>query len=116
MKLEAYTIDAANKALGRVASEAAVILRGKNSPDFKPNVAPKNKVTIINASKVKMTGDKLKAKTYKRYSGYPGGLKEVSAQAIFEKNPKQFFRHTINGMLPKNKLRREMLKNLKIEL
>lgn len=111
-----YTIDAENKSLGRVASQSALILRGKNSPDFKPNVVSDVKLKILNITEIKLTGNKMKEKTYKRYSGYPGGLKDVKFEVLFKKNPARLFRKVVEGMLPKNRLRKKMLKNLIIEL
>jgi large subunit ribosomal protein L13 len=108
-------LDAKNKSLGRVASETAILLRGKNLPDFKPNAVPQIKVKILNLSKIKLTGKKWDEKTYKRYSGYPGGLKIRSYQSLFEKDPEEAFRKTVRGMLPKNKLRKIMLRNLIFE-
>lgn len=110
-----YEINAENRSLGRVASEVAVILRGKNSPDFQPNIVPKVKVKITNISKVRLTGNKMKEKTYKRYSGYPGGLKTIPFQKMFDKDPEKTFKKAVRGMLPANKLRKEMLKNLFVE-
>ena len=110
-----YEINVGNKSLGRVASEIASILRGKNSVDFKPNIAPKVQVKILNLSKIKLTGNKMKEKNYKRYSGYPGGLKTISFESMFTKDPEETFRKVVRGMLPNNKLRKEMLKNLVFE-
>lgn len=110
-----YTLDAKNKPIGRVASEAVSFLRGKNSPDFKPNVVPPVKVKIINLSKVKLSDAKLKNESYKRYSGYAGGLKITPKKTVFEKNPEKVLKESVRRMLPKNKLRKEALKNLIIE-
>jgi len=114
MKPETYSIDVKDKILGRVATEVAVILRGKNTPAFKPNVAPKVKVKILNADKIRLTGKKREEKTYKRYSGYPGGLKIIKFEDMFKKDPEKVFRITVKGMLPKNKLRDPRLSHLKI--
>jgi len=108
-----YTIDAKDKAIGRVAAEAAKFLMGKNATSFKRNVAPDVTVNIINASQAKVSEKKSETKTYSRYSGYPGGLKketlgEISARRGFG----EVLKHAIKGMLPKNKLRAKMLKNL----
>ena len=108
-------IDAENKSLGRIASEIVTNLRLKRNPAFSPNTVPKTRVKVINFSKVKIVGKKMEQKKYKRYSGYPGGLKYISAKKIMEKNPKLILRHAVSGMLPKNKLRKEFLKNLIIE-
>lgn len=107
-----YTIDAKNRILGRIASEVAILLRGKNSPDFQPNKVADVKVKILNIEKVKLSGNKLKDKTYKRYSGYPGGLKTIPFETEFKKFPEKTFKKVVGGMLPKNRLRKEMLKNL----
>lgn len=110
-----YTIDAAGQKLGRVASEAAMILRGKNSPDFKPNAVSGNKVKITNAAKVDLAAVKME-KEYKRYTGYPGGLiTETRAHLIDRKGYKEAFEKAVYGMLPANRLRKEFMKNLTIE-
>jgi large subunit ribosomal protein L13 len=111
-----YIIDAKNKALGRVASEAAVILRGKKEVDFAPNRLPETKVKIINIAQIKIIDRKLKQKEYKSHSGYPGGLKTTPLERVLEKKGIAFvFIKTVTGMLPKNKLRNKMIKNLIIE-
>lgn len=110
-----YTIDVKDKPLGRVASQAAIFLRGKNLTNFKPNVVPAVKVNITNLSEIKLTGNKFKDKTYQRYSGYPGGLKTETFKSAFGKNPKKVFIKAVENMLPKNRLRKEMLKNLMFE-
>jgi len=108
-----YTLDATNKHVGRVASQAAVLLMGKNSKDFKRNVAPEVKVEIKNASKASISDKKRAQETYARYSGYPGGLKKpVMAEVISKKGYSEVFKKAVSGMLPKNKLRSVMLKNL----
>lgn len=111
-----YIIDAKNKALGRVASEAAVILRGKKEADFAPNRLPETKVKIINIAQIKIIDRKLKQKEYKSHSGYPGGLKTTPLGKVLEKKGMAFvFIKTVTGMLPKNRLRNKMIKNLIIE-
>ncbi len=108
-----YTIDAQNKKLGRVASEAAKILMGKNRADFVRNAIPDVKVKITNASKADILNKKLQEKTYKSYSGYPGGLKERKMKkTVDDKGYKEAFRKAVYGMLPTNKLRPKMIKNL----
>jgi len=109
-------IDAKDRALGRTATEAALHLRGKTSTDYAPNLAPKIKVKVINISKAKVNAEKIEKTFYKRHSGYPGSLKYTSLKKVWEKNPKTAFIKIIRGMLPKNKLRKEILKNLIIEL
>lgn len=109
-----YKIDASEKKLGRLAAEVAVILRGKNKPDFLPHKLSDNKVVIFNTSKIVITGKKFEDKKYFRHSGYPGGIKEISYKDLFEKDPTEPLRKAIYGMLPKNKLRDKMMKNLKL--
>ena len=112
-----HTIDAKNKMLGRVATEAVYLLRAKNSPSFETHVKPKQKVVIINAAYIKVSGNKEKSKIYKSYSGYPGGLKETPYERAFAKNPRKVLEHAIHGMLPKNSLGKQILReNLTIEL
>ena len=110
-----YIIDAQNKSIGRVASEAACVLIGKNKSDYAPNTVADVSVEIKNASKAKIHPKKLANKSYKRYSGYPGGLKEKSMKEMIKnKGYGELFRIAVKGMLPSNKLRNSMLKNLKI--
>jgi len=109
------TIDAKNKSFGRVATEAAMNLMEKTKAGYAPNLAPKTRVKIINLSEAKATGKKLEQKIYTRYSGYPGGLKSTTLKKSLEKNPAAAFKNMVRGMLPKNKLRKIMLKNLIIE-
>lgn len=108
-----YTIDTANKALGRSAAEAAHILMGKNTTKYARNKVPAVKVFVKNASQIKITSKKLDEMVFRHHTGYRGGLKEMNLDRfIKEKGYKELFRHTVNGMLPKNKLRAEMIKNL----
>ena len=107
-----HEIDGTNESLGRLASKIAQILRGKTSPKFQPNILPNEKVFVENADKIRFTGRKLEQKKYYHYSGYPGGLKEKKVKEVFEKNPKEVLRRAVLGMLPKNRLRKEMIKNL----
>lgn len=109
-----YIIDAEGKTLGRMASEAASILRGKRKPIFTPHVDTGDYVIIINAEKVQVTGKKRKEKIYKRHTGYPGGLRELTFEKLQEKNPEEIIRHAIKGMMPNGKLGREMYKKLKV--
>jgi large subunit ribosomal protein L13 len=109
-----YKIDASGKILGRVASEAATILRGKNDPKFAPNVLSKNTVEVINAKDLKVSGDKAKTKSYSRYSGYPGGLRQKTFADFQIKSTGKVLYKAIWGMLPKNRLRSKIIKNLKI--
>lgn len=108
-----YTLDATNKKLGRLATEIATILRGKNSPDFTPNKLSGNVVEVINASKLDLT-DKLED-TYKTYSGYPGGLKhETRGSLMKRRGVSEVLVRTVRGMLARTKLREDMIKNLKV--
>ena len=105
-------IDASNQPLGRLASKIAQLLRGKHSPAFQPYILSKEKVIVTNTGKIKFTGRKLEQKKYYHYSGYPGGLSEKKMKDVFEKNPNEVLRRAVWGMLPKNRLRKEMIKNL----
>ena len=109
-----YVIDAEGKTLGRLASQAAAILRGKNKPIFTPHVDCGDYVIIINAEKVAVTGKKKHDKIYKRHTGYPGGLRELNFEQMMEKHPTEVVRHAIKGMMPKGKLGRQMFKKLKV--
>ncbi len=111
-----YKIDASNKAVGRIAGEAAVLLMGKNKPEFQRNTNPEVKVLIMNASKAKISIKKLKNKEYQRYSGYPGGLKKRTMEEVIDKKGyAEVFEKAIYGMLPANRLRKGMMKNLIIK-
>ncbi len=108
-----YTLDAENKKIGRIASKAAEYLMGKNLTDFKRNSIPEVTVEIVHTSKVSVDDKKMTQKTYSRYSGYPGGLKQPTMeQVIAKKGYSEIFREAVSGMLPKNKLRAKMMKNL----
>jgi large subunit ribosomal protein L13 len=108
-----HTIDAEGKRIGRVATQAAVLLMGKNLKEFKRNSIPEITVEIINSSKAKIDDKKMEQKTYSRYSGYPGGLKKPTMiQVIHKKGHKELFKEAVSGMLPKNKLRAKMMNNL----
>ncbi|RLE06497.1 MAG: 50S ribosomal protein L13 [Candidatus Aminicenantes bacterium] len=109
-----YLVDADNKILGRLASKIASILRGKNKPIFTPHVDTGDFVVVINAKKVKLTGRKLKEKIYYHHSGYPGGLKSITAKDLIQKKPEELIRKAVKGMLPKNRLGRKQLKKLKV--
>jgi large subunit ribosomal protein L13 len=115
MEKKIYKIDAAGKVLGRVATEAAIALRGKDQPNFERYILSQVAVTITNASQVKITGTKLTSKIHSRYSGYPGGLSHLSLeQLIAKKGYAEPLRLAIYGMLPNNKLRAKMMNNLTI--
>ncbi len=110
--MQHYTLDATNKKLGRIATEAADLLRGKNSPDYTPNILSGNTVTIVNASKIDFS-EARRDEIQTRYSGYPGGLtEEKKGRRIERLGYDSIFRHAIRGMLPDNRLRQPMLNNL----
>ena len=109
-----YTIDASGKVLGRMASEVAVILMGKNKPNFLPYKLSNNKVVVYNVSQIVLSGKKKEDKIYYRHSGYLGGIKSLTFREIFSKNPTDPFKRAVYRMLPKNKLRDKMIKNLKL--
>jgi large subunit ribosomal protein L13 len=109
-----YVIDATDVVLGRLASQAAQLLRGKHKPVFAPHVDAGDYVIIINADKVALTGNKREAKKAYRHSGYPGGLSGISYSELLEKNPERAVEKAVKGMLPKNKLATEQLKKLKV--
>ena len=109
-----YIIDAANKPLGRVATEAARLLRGKHKPTFTPNIDTGDHVIVLNVKDVILTGNKLDQKIYRHHSGYIGGMKEVPAKVMLEKNPEKAMTLAIKGMLPHNSLGRAQLKKLRV--
>ena len=109
-----YIIDAAGIPLGRVATEAARILRGKHKPTFTPNVDTGDHVIIVNAEKLLLTGNKLNNKVYRRHSGYPGGLKEITYKRLMQIMPERAMEHAVKGMLPHNKLGAQMYTKLKV--
>ena len=109
-----YIIDAANKPLGRVATEAAKLLKGKHKPTYTPNMDAGDHVIILNASEAIFTGKKLDQKVYRHHSGYIGGMKETTARVMMDKNPEKAMMLAIKGMLPKNTLGRQMLKKVRI--
>ncbi len=109
-----YVVDAQGMVLGRLASQVAAVLRGKNKPEFTPNVDTGDYVIVINCAKVVLTGNKLEQKTHKKYTGYLGGLKETTYEKLMQTKPEFIVRKAIKGMLPKNTLGREMLKKLKV--
>jgi len=111
-----YVIDATDQVLGRIATKAATILSGKHRPQYAPFLISGDHVIIVNAEKLKLTGEKLDKKVYRWHTLYPGGLKEVSARKVFETKPEKMIREAVLGMLPKNKLRKRMVKRLKIYL
>ncbi len=109
-----YLVDAEGKILGRLASKIAQVLSGKNKPIYTPFLDTGDFVVVINAKKVKVTGNKEKKKKYYHYSGYPGGMKEIVYEKLLEKKPALIIQKAVKGMLPKSKLGRKMIKKLKI--
>jgi large subunit ribosomal protein L13 len=107
-------IDAEDQVLGRVAAQAAQILRGKTKPQYTPHVDVGDFVVIVNASKIRVTGAKATDKVYYSHSGYPGGLKEEPFARAMERHPERVIEHAVKGMLPKNTLGRQQLKKLKV--
>jgi len=107
-------IDAEGKVLGRLASEVANILRGKDKATYTPHTESGDYVVIINAKKVKMTGDKLELKTYEHYTGWIGGLKTQTAKEVMARHPERIIEHAVKGMMPKNIISRHMMRKLKI--
>lgn len=115
MERKTHTIDATGKVLGRLATEIAVLLRGKQKSDFVPYRDMGDFVIVKNVSKLKITGKKMEQKKYFHHSGFLGGVKEVPLKKIFKTNPAEVLKKAVFGMLPKNKLRAEQIKRLKSE-
>jgi len=109
-----FIVDLEDKVLGRAAAQIARVLRGKNKAIYTPSVDTGDFVIVLNAEKVRLTGNKLGSKMYYRHSGYPGGIKSISAEKLLQKKPEELIRKAVRGMLPKNKLGRQMIKKLKV--
>ena len=109
-----YLIDASGKTVGRLATQAATLLMGKNKPSYTPFLDMGDHVVVINAEKVVFTGRKLQDKVYRHHTGYPGSLKEITAQKQMDRHPERILESAIRGMLPKTKLGRKMGKKLKV--
>ncbi len=109
-----FVADAQEIVLGRLSARIAAILRGKHKAIYTPHTDTGDYVIVINASKVRLTGNKLQQKTYERYSGYPGGLRSVTAKTLLATKPEEIIKLSVRGMLPKNALGRKMLKKLKV--
>lgn len=109
-----YLMDAEGKVLGRLSTEVARILKGKKKPTYTPHVDTGDFVVVVNAGKVTLTGKKMKDKIYYHHTGYPGGIKEISAEKLLAKKPAEMIRIAVRGMLPKNSLGRQMIRKLKI--
>lgn len=114
IKREKHVIDASGKILGRLATEVATILMGKKKPQFVPYLDTGDFVVVTNASKIRVTGKKVKDKVYVRHSGYPGGLKSETFDKMIDRRPEYIIEHAVSGMLPHNRLGRQMIKKLKV--
>jgi len=109
-----YVIDATDQTLGRLSSEVASILRGKHKPIYTPHVDTGDFIIVINASKIRLTGNKLTQKKMRWYTGYPGGLKEIDYGSLLQKKPEKIIEAAVKGMLPHNRLGQAMFKKLKV--
>ena len=109
-----HVVDASGKTLGRVCSEIAILLQGKHKVSYVPYLNTGDFVVVVNAEKVKVTGDKLNQKMYYRHSGYPGGLTEKTLEEVLQTAPTRVIEHAVKGMLPKSKLGRKMMSRLKL--
>ncbi len=109
-----YLVDAEGKVLGRLATEIAAILRGKNKPEYTPHMDMGDFVIVVNADKIRVTGKKEEQKLYRRHTGYPGGLREVPFERLIATHPERALESAIRGMLPKNALGRSMFRKLKV--
>ncbi len=114
IKRKWYIIDATNKPIGRVATEAARLLRGKHKPEYTPNIDVGDHVIILNCKDAVLTGKKLDQKVYRHFSGYIGGMKETSARVMMENKPEEAIFRAVKGMLPHNSLGRQMIKKLRV--
>ncbi len=114
IKRDWHVVDLDGQVLGRAASQIARVLRGKHKAIYTPSVDAGDFVVVVNADKIKLTGNKLSDKMYHRHTGYPGGLRSQNAATMLEKKPEDVIRKAVKGMLPKNKLGRQMLKKLKV--
>jgi len=112
VKREWYVVDAADKVLGRVATEIATRLRGKHKPEYTPHVDTGDHIVVINAEKIAVTGKKEEDKIYYHHTGFPGGIKDVNVRQLRERAPTRILENAVRGMLPKNSLGRAMLKKL----
>ena len=109
-----YLVDATDKVLGRLATQIAIRLRGKHKPEYTPHVDTGDHIVIVNAAKIRVTGDKMNQKKYYRHTGYPGGIKETVLSDEFENNPERVIERAVKGMLPKNSLGRTMFRKLRV--
>ena len=111
---EWYLVDATNKTLGRLSTEIAKRLRGKHKPEYTPHVDTGDYIIVVNAEKVKVTGNKMTDKIYYHHTGYPGGIKSITFDKLIERAPEKIIEKAVKGMMPKNKLSRSMLTKLKV--
>jgi|TARA_B100000678_G_scaffold100335_1_gene83751 large subunit ribosomal protein L13 len=109
-----YLVDATDKVLGRLATQIATRLRGKHKPEYTPHVDTGDHIVIVNAAKIRVTGDKINQKKYYRHTGYPGGIKETVLSDELENNPERVIERAVKGMLPKNSLGRAMFRKLRV--
>ena len=109
-----YLVDATDKVLGRLATQIAIRLRGKHKPEYTPHVDTGDHIVIVNAAKIRVTGDKMNQKKYYRHTGYPGGIKETVLSDELENNPERVLESAVKGMLPKNSLGRTMFRKLRV--
>jgi len=114
IKRDWFVLDLEGKVLGRAATEIARILRGKNKPIYTPSVDTGDFVVVLNAEKVVLTGNKLANKMYHRHTGFPGGIRSINAEKLLASKPEELIKKAVKGMLPKNKLGRQMFKKLKV--
>ena len=114
VKRKWYVIDAEGMVLGRLATEIARRLRGKHKPTYTPHIDTGDYIIVINADKIQLTGKKLDQKMYYHHTGYPGGLKSITAKALLQRKPERVLEHAVKGMLPKNRLGRRMFKKMKV--
>jgi large subunit ribosomal protein L13 len=114
VELKWHLVDADGKTLGRVATQIATLLRGKHKPQFTPNADLGDFVVVVNAGKIKMTGKRPELKEYFQHTGYPGGATFEKFKDVMRKNPQRVFEHALRGMLPHNRLGRQIIKKLKV--
>jgi len=114
IKRKWYVVDADGKTLGRLATQIAIVLRGKHKPVFTPHVDTGDHVIVVNAEKIHLTGDKVRKKTYYRHSGYPGGLKSETVKDVLARKPSAVVERAIKGMLPKTTLGKQMARKLNV--
>ena len=109
-----YVVDATNKTLGRLSTEIARRLKGKHKPEYTPHVDTGDYIVVVNAEKIRVTGNKMKDKMYHRYTGYIGNLKSMSLEKLMDEAPERAIQHAVKGMLPRNPLGRKMLSKLRV--